>query len=1065
VTVLFINLPDFNRVDEGMLEQAQTIMRAMQTIVYKYEGSINKLSVDDKGVNLVAAQGLPPMAHEDEIVRGGQTAVDLRLALKKLGLRFAIGVATGHVFCGLVGSSQRREYTMIGDIVNLAARLMQASPGEVLCDEATYQGAKEQLVFESLPHLTVKGRGEPIRVFRPSGKMQQTVRSQTALVGRSAERLLLIDRMQVLLRGSSSVVVMEGEAGIGKSRLLAEALHDAPPLNVTALVGTGDAIEKSTPYFAWRPIFGQIVGLDGVEPTLAARQVQVEKYLQAYPDLPRLLPLLNAVLPLDLADNDVTAQMEGQVRADNTQRLLVRLLQETAESGPVMLVMDDAHWLDSASWALLRQASRAVQPVMIVVATRPLTQPYPPEYAQLLESDNAGLMRLDALPPEESLELVCQRLGVVSLPEPVAAFICDRAEGHPFFSEELAFALRDAGLLVVQDGQCRLAAGVSDLRALQFPDTVQGVITSRIDRLRPEQLLTLKVASVIGRVFEYNTLYHAYPIEADKPQLSDYLRHLQNLNITLLETTEPALAYIFKHIITREVTYNLMLYSQRQQLHRAVAEWYEMTHAEELAPFYTTLAYHWQRAGAAARSMDYLEKAAEQAMRDGAFQEAIDLFSEALELAGEQPFTPSPLHPLTPSLLRRAKWERKIGQAYFGLGKLTESREHLQAALALLGLKMPAGNGRLLTNLFSQLTQLAWRRFLPGRAVERERLLEAASAYETLGHVHYYLNESLTVIYTAFRTLNLAGKAGDSPQLAQAYANVGVVLGLVPLHRAVERYNQRALAVAQELEQLPVLAYVWLLSGVYESGVGDWAQGQAALEQALALARQLGDRLREGEALNTLGLLSYYQGQFEQGVEQFDAVYALAHQSENLLHEAWAFSGKAGILLRLGRPGEAVELAQSALTLLARTADLSEEVRCHVTVAVGKLRLRDEGGALAAVETAVSLMRESMSTPTTFYTLDAYAGIAEVYLALWAGGDQSLAKMARRAVRNLRGFARVFPFGQPSALFYQGMWEWENGRAAKAARAWEKSIHLAQKLNMPYEEALAHQRLSQHASD
>jgi tetratricopeptide (TPR) repeat protein len=376
-----------------------------------------------------------------------------------------------------------------------------------------------------------------------------------------------------------------------------------------------------------------------------------------------------------------------------------------------------------------------------------------------------------------------------------------------------------------------------------------------------------------------------------------------------------------------------------------------------------------------------------------------------------------------------------------------------------LDLKMPVGNGRLLTGLFSQFAQLAWRRFLPGRTGNRERLLEAASAYETLGHVHYYLNESLTVIYTAFRTLNLAGKAGDSPQLAQAYANVGVVLGLVPLHRAVERYNRRALTVAEELGQLPVLTYVWLLSGVYESGVGHWAQGQAALEQALALARQLGDRLREGEALNTLGLLSYYQGQFERGIEQFDAVYTLAHQSENLLHEAWAFSGKAGVLLRLGRPGEAVDLAQSALALLAQTADLSEEVRCNVTVAVGKLRLADKERALAAVETAVSLMRESMSTPTTFFTLDAYAGTAEVYLALWAGGDQSMKKKARQAVRRLHGFARVFPFGRPAAWLYQGMWEEGNGRAAKASKAWEKCITLAQKLSMPYEEGLARKRL------
>ncbi|MCP4423053.1 MAG: AAA family ATPase [Chloroflexi bacterium] len=1084
VTVLFINLPDFAQVELGMLEQAQTVMRALQTIVYKYEGSINKLSVDDKGVNLVAAQGLPPMAHEDDAVRGMQTAVDLKAELEKLKMNFAVGVATGHVFCGLVGSDARREYTMIGDVVNMAARLMQAAPGDVLCDETTYQTAQNRFGFETLPLHFVKGKEDPVAVYRPSGEIKPIVRPQTNLVGRDAERLLLIDRMQSLLRGSGSVVVLEGEAGIGKSRLLDEGLQDAPPLNITTLVGVGSAIEKLTPYFAWRAIFSQYFGLDEGDLSPAQRQERVMARLQIYPDLPRLTPLLNVVLPLDMLENEITSQMEGQVRADNTQRLLVRLLQEAAESGPLMLALDDGQWMDSASWALLRQVSRAVRPLLIVLATRPLSAPQPIEYAQLLESDNARLARLDALPAAESLDLVCQRLGVTSLPEPAAAFIQEKAEGHPFFSEEMAYALRDAGLLAVENGKCRLAAGIADLHDVQFPDTVQGVITSRIDRLQPAQLLTLKVASVIGRVFEFNTLQYAYPIEADKPRLSDHLRRLERMNITLLEATEPALAYIFKHIITQEVAYNLMLFSQRQRLHRAVAEWFEQAHSNELMPFYTTLAYHWKRAGAATKAVDYVEKAAEQAMRDGAFREAVGLFCEAITLAGKQvsgdrrslgaeeqggAVSHSPTRSPTP--LRRARWERQLGQAYYGLGKLTESRAHLQAALGLLNQTMPETNGRLFVGLLKQVGQLAWRRSFSRSATERDEgerewLLEAATAHESLGQVFYYLNESLTVIYAAFRTLNLAELAGHSPQLAQGYANVGVVLGLIPLHRAVERYNRRALAIAEKLEQLPTLAYVWLLSGLYQSGVGHWAKGQAALERVTVLGQHLGDRLREGEGLNTLGLLSYYQGRFELGLKQFDDVYKLAHQSENLLHEAWAFSGKAGIFLRQGRFDEAVELAESALALLRQTADLSEEARCNVTAAVGKLRMGDKDGAIEYVDAAVRLINESMSTPTTFFTLDAYAGIAEVYLWLWRESREqgtaerkALRKAAKRAVWRLRGFARVFPFGQAGSWLYRGMWEWENGRHKRARRAWEKSVSLAQELNMPYEETLAQRQL------
>src|SRR5439155_19717418 len=161
-----------------------------------------------------------------------------------------------------------------------------------------------------------------------------------------------------------------------------------------------------------------------------------------------------------------------------------------------------------------------------------------------------------ALTAEDILNLVCQQLGVTILPEVVANFIQEKAEGHPFFSEELALALRDAGLIELVNGQCRLAAGVTDIHSLAFPDTLQGVITSRIDRLTPPQQLALKVASVIGRVFAFRILRDVHPIEADKPQLRPIVDGLERLDITPLDTPEPDLAYIFKHIITQEVTYN-----------------------------------------------------------------------------------------------------------------------------------------------------------------------------------------------------------------------------------------------------------------------------------------------------------------------------------------------------------------------------------------------------------------------------------------------------------------------------------------------------------------------------
>ena len=177
-----------------------------------------------------------------------------------------------------------------------------------------------------------------------------------------------------------------------------------------------------------------------------------------------------------------------------------------APARPHVLVLEDAHWLDSASWALARQVAEQVAPVLLVLATRPLSEPLPTDYQRLKDARDTRTLRLAGLGADDTVALVGRRLGVAALPDPVARLIVERAEGNPFYSEELALALRDAGVVTVGGGVCRLAPAAGDLRGLAFPDTVQGVITSRIDRLTPRQQLTLKVASVIGRGFAHRML-------------------------------------------------------------------------------------------------------------------------------------------------------------------------------------------------------------------------------------------------------------------------------------------------------------------------------------------------------------------------------------------------------------------------------------------------------------------------------------------------------------------------------------------------------------------------------
>ncbi|MFN8459402.1 MAG: hypothetical protein U0401_32925, partial [Anaerolineae bacterium] len=658
-----------------------------------------------------------------------------------------------------------------------------------------------------------------------------------------------------------------------------------------------------------------------------------------------------------------------------------------------------------------------------------------------------------------------------------------KAEGHPFFSEELAYALRETGLVRVVDRECRLAPGVEDLQAITVPDTVEEVITSRIDRLGPPQQLTLKVASVIGRVFAYMTLHDIHPIEADKPRLPDYLSLLEKLDITHKETVEPDLAYIFKHVITREVAYNLLPFSQRQQLHQAVAEWLETTYADDLSPFYALLAHHWSQAGSRPavspasliKAVDYLEKAGEQALRGYANQEAINFFSRALVLADKIYTLP----------LRRAGWERQLGQAYLQLGQFKESRQHLQQALVLLGRPVPTTRTKLILTLAGQVGRQALHRLWPARWVGQEHQLspeqklaifEATRAYEHLAETYIFLQTERTirllVANASLQTVNLAEQAGPSPELARAYSTMHIAAGLVPLDKLAHFYGRQAAATAQKVNQLPALAWVTFINGIYHIGIGHWSEAEAALQHSMALCGRLGDRYRGGQAQVNLAKAAFYQGRYSEAAGLAAEVYRQGRQKGDFFAQATGLYQQGENKLRLGQIDEAVTFLESAAMIYQDHPDHLTEPITYGLLAVARLRQRDLDLASQTAQTAAQ--RLDASAIDIFATFQAYAGVAEVYLSLWeeaqnqpkAGLKRLLTinyqALARQTCRDFWKFARVYPIGRPQAWLWQGGYDWLAGRPDRAQRAWRKSLAEAERLAMPYEQGLAHYEIGRH---
>jgi class 3 adenylate cyclase/tetratricopeptide (TPR) repeat protein len=1104
VTVLFINLPDLDQSTE--LESAQNIARLLQRSVYRYEGSINKINVDDKGITIVAALGLPPFAHEDDPARGVQAALMIRKELTNLQVRSYIGITTGRIFCGSVGNDARREYTIIGNAVNLSARLMSAAADQfilidkhgipILCDRMTYDSAKEVIEFESLPPQQVKGRVDPVTVFHPLVVRKSVIRPTTELIGRQEEKTMMANALQELARGAlHQTIILQGEAGIGKSRLFEDLVRQAETLRVKMFIGGGDAVEKNSSYRAWRSIFNKILDIEEVianaevpekDHTLIQARA-IEKLIEVDPDLARYAPLMDVILPVPIPDNELTSAMSGEIRAGNTRELLTRLLNYEAMQTPLLIVMEDLHWFDSASWALLADVQQKVRPVLIALNTRPLPDPIPVQFKQIMDIPGVSLVRLEAMLLDDVEALVCQRLGVKSIPPMIGRLIREKSEGHPFFAEELAYALRESGILIVEDQECRVYSRFMNFEDLTLPDTLQAAITNRIDSLNPSQQLTLKVASVIGRIFAFRALQAVHPIESDKPSLHDYMDTLTRLSLTLVESETPDLAYIFKHAVTQEVAYNLMLFSQRRQLHQAVAEWIEQSNQKNIEPFYALLAYHWAQAAetpdmarnvhAIRKAVEYLEKAGEQAMENYANAEAIQFFDQALECEAKLP-KPESKRALRDQQIRMAHWHSRAGLAHYGIGSLPDCEKHVRAALRILGSPIPTTRAEFALGLFPQIVRQVFHRYFPARFIgslkgrEREIAIEASRLYELMGRTYFYSQETLPIMYCILRFMNTAEKAGSSPELASSYAGMAVLAGLAQLHPLAETYVKRALAVAKEVNQLSNLITVNVVTSVYQITVGKWNEVRARAEEAKTLCEQLGDYRQWGDSTVLLAESALISGNIPYAMHIQNILLEDARRRRNPLQQCWGLFGVAANSIRMGKEAVAIPMLEEALQILDELPNLASSINVSGQLALAYLRLGHDEQALTHADKVLGL---AANRSPTVYSMDiGFAAAADVYFELWEKSLQASSEQpdankykssAQKAMKLLRAFQKVFPIGESVTFYYQGWYERLTGNYEKAIKSLHKGLEAAQKFNMPYEEGLIRVRLALYAQD
>ena len=1059
--------------DEEAGHKLDAYIRWVQRVLTRYEGYLIDLSMGDKGSHLYIVFGAL-QAHENDPVRAVAAAWELQNPPPECNFvrDIRIGISRGRMRCGITGATSYRTYGVHGNEVNVAAHLMTlAKPNQILVTKRIVSAPGQRLKFLSVGEVFVKKDPAPLSIFVPEtpGSTLSAIalvnKSQLPVIGREQERSLMQGILRQLEQNAETryAVFIEGDAGIGKSCFLQEIINEAEMLALQPLLGEANAIEKSTPYYAWRMIFGQL--LRRAAPTDITpdtpdswRKYVLSQLTAAAPFATQLAPLLNPILGLDFPENDMTRELMGEVRANNTRWILVVLLQHLGQHKPLVLLFEDSHWLDSASWALLLAVHQVIQPLLTIMTLRPLNGLPPHEYTYLRNQPSTYYLPLTLLQPTQIEAMICQRFGIRSLPPVIAQIIHSRAEGHPFFSEELVYTLLETGLLLIEKNECRLAPeGEAQLQRMNFPDTIEEVITSRIDLLPPQQQLALKVGSVIGRAFAYRTLHDIHPVEADKLHLKMHLNGLEKINVLAAEHRETDSSYLFKHVLIQEVAYNLMTFSQRRQLHEQIATWYEQVHADDQSPYYPLLAHHWIRAENTPKALDNLERAGELAFQNFANEEAITFLSQALALDTQTGYRVEPL--------RRARWELLLGEAYVHRSRYGEGQAHLEAGVALLGYPV-VRRGRAVFGLLKETAIQIVHRYLPtlflGRKqASQEQLNAATRAYNRLTEVYYFHGESVLCTYTCIRATNLGELGGHSADLAEAYGVVAAAAGLVYLFGPASRYAERALAVAQQIGTAQAQAGPLMVVAAQNQNIGQLAESERLLNQLIQLTTKVGDYRRHLDGLHWLGRNYFQRGDYHAALRTATELYDAAKRRNESRFQALALYVRAYGLLYTGQTGEALIALVEIKRLFTEAGIIEMPLRRELLGLLVLAHLR-QGEVELALPYAEELVELTSSVETHTFGNLAVAYAVELYLTLWEQENRRMPALLKKAMANLRFFAGSYLVGQPRYWLHRGWLAWLEGKEKRAHRYWQKALYWAEKHGMVYERGRVHAEIARH---
>ncbi len=1087
-TVMFADISGFTSMSEKLdHEEVTSIMNdcfdLLGYIIKDYGGTIDKFIGDC----IMAVFGVPK-AIENAPKRAIAAAVEMRNKLKQFNkerklsipLDIHIGINSGEVLAGEVGTSGNRAYTVMGDAVNLASRLEDASePGQILVGPLTYRYAHAGFRFGQLKPISVKGKEQPVQVYEVQGVSQSVnendygVRGsadrmiQSELVGRDKERNRLELQIMKVINGEGSVVNLIGEAGVGKSRLSAEVFGESFMDRVTLLEGRALSSGRTLSYY---PVIGiiknwaSITEDDTYEQTKAKLEDAVNAAAPEQAD--EIIPFVATMMGIPLEGK--YAERMKNVSGDSLSKLIAKnlrdLLAAVGRGKPLLVVVEDLHWADESSLDMLKSLVPVVEkhPVMFLFAFRPdYTETTEQFHTDLLES-HAELcidIILSALTAEQSGILARNLLKIKGIPKKITDRIIERSGGNPFFIEEVVRSFIDFGYIQsTEDG----FAVADDLENISIPNSINEVIMSRVDSLDEQMRSLLRIASVIGRNFFHRILAELLAETGMyKQPLEETLAALKQLQFIRERTRMEEVEYLFKHALAQEAVYNSILLRERKKLHLAAGHAVERAFADRLDEFYGVLAMHFLKGEDFDKAEVYVEKAGEAALNSSASKEAITYYQQAVELYRNK-------HGEQSSSERLAELEKNIALAYW---RRTDRAQTIAWCDRVLDYLRQNKRGLIKWRDFvlGFFAFFKWV-YLPDRKRQRKPSRQDEVIFE-LGYTRIFAlftgnyREYKEGMVFSFSWLRRALYFGST--ILQKYFRILELLNMTPSLLHMKQLAKRVqnkiydLVYDENSNNLFIFSELWNHLAL---GFGSPSYSPEVFRYFVSI----GDFFHANYYAGWLSMILFYRG-------QFDKMRNISHEVKTVAddYQNWSLFSTYQVILSYYYLGSrefkrANEYSRKAVALWEQEG-LELNIPIILSISGRSLINIDElEKAKYIVERLREFLKNSKSFP--FSAAPAYITITAYFCKLKDKKHRGISahdtssdskSHLKLMLKNSKRYIHYYP----EACHYAGIWYWQAGRIRKAEKWWMRGLEKAEKLGMKLEIARLNREIGRRMLD